>query len=124
MLKRVALVAVAMAVFLGSTAPARAQAADFEMQVVFEDAVYGAAIGGLIGGGFMLLSKHPTDHWDYLTTGAGAGIILGAAYGVFTSTRSFAEYEDGKLRIAMPTPQLELRNDELAMQADVFRTRF
>ncbi len=108
--------------------PMRATAADFEVQNVFEDSVYGAGIGALVGLGFMLISSKPTDHWNYPVVGAGVGLIAGAAYGTYSGTRSMASYEDGKLKLAMPTPQVRQQNQggqtHLALAADLFSSRF
>jgi len=108
--------------------PMRATAADFEVQNVFEDSVYGAGIGALVGLGFMLISSKPTDHWNYPVVGAGVGLIAGAAYGTYSGARSMASYEDGKLKLAMPTPQVRQQNQgahaHLALAADLFSSRF
>jgi len=119
---------IAMSLMLASMMPAKAMAADFELEVIFDDAVYGAAIGALIGAGSMLITSKPTDHWNYITNGAGSGIIVGAVYGVATTARAFAEYEDGKLKVAAVAPTVIVRDTvsgtDLAMQMDLFRARF
>lgn len=108
--------------------PARGLAADFEVQNVLEDSAYGAGIGALVGLGFMLIANKPTDHWNYPIVGAGVGIIAGAAYGLYSGSRAMASYEDGKLRLAMPSPKVEPRQVngklELAYAADLFQSRF
>ncbi len=102
-----------------------AQAADFELQNTMEDALYGGAIGALVGAGAMLVSGSPSKHWDYLLTGAGLGIIGGAIYGVYTSARPVAELEDGKLKLAVPTPEPALDSGgRLAMRLPLFASRF
>jgi len=118
----------ALALFSLAATPAVASAADFELETVFEDSLYGGAIGALIGGGAMLISSQPSKHWDYVVTGAGVGIIAGAVYGLYTSTRSFAQLEDGKMTIGVPTPKISLRQYEestdLALEADLLRVNY
>jgi len=124
MLKRIL---VGIMLLMGSMLPAQsASAADFELQNTMEDALYGGAIGALIGAGAMLASGSPSNHWDYLLTGAGIGIIGGAIYGMYTSTRSLATYEDGRLRLAAPTPGITLapNGQEMALNMGLFSSRF
>jgi len=108
--------------------PSRAMAADFEVQNVMEDSVYGAGIGALVGLGFMLIANKPTDHWSYPVVGAGVGIIAGAAYGMYSGSQAMASYEDGKLRVGLPTPTLSVQEvngkQDVAYAADLFRSRF
>jgi len=126
----VSIAATAGVMMMGAVAllPARAMAADFEVQNVLEDSAYGAGIGALVGLGFMLISNKPTSHWNYPVVGAGVGIIAGAAYGVYSGSRAMASYEDGKLRLAMPSPKVVPREVdgklELAYAADLFQSRF
>jgi hypothetical protein len=126
-MKKTGLTAMTFAGLL-AVAPMQAQAADVEVETVFQDAMYGAAIGALLGAGFMLVSNSPTSHWDYIAVGAGAGIIGGVAYGVYSSSRGFAEYEDGEFHLNVPTPKLALhegrKGTELAMGVDLLRSRF
>ena len=108
--------------------PVQAAAADFEVQNVLEDTAYGAGIGALVGLGFMLISSKPTDHWNYPVVGAGVGIIAGAAYGTYSGSRAMASYEDGTLKIGMPSPKVmpQTTNGQtkLAYGADLFHSRF
>jgi len=90
--------------------PAKASAGDYEVANVMDDALYGAGVGGLVGLGLMLLSTSPTSNWNYLTQGVGVGIIAGAAYGVYRSSRAFAQVEDGQINLGMPTPQFAVQD--------------
>ena len=90
--------------------PAKASAGDYEVANVMDDALYGAGVGGMVGLGLMLLSTNPTNNWDYLTKGIGVGIIAGAAYGVYRSSRAFAQVEDGQINLGLPTPQLAVQD--------------
>lgn len=104
-----------------------AKAVDFEVQTVFEDAMYGAAIGAAVGLGAMLLTDRPSDNWDFIVKGTGIGILGGAAYGMYVSSRSLAQIENGRVRVAMPVPSLRRAPSDpqaLAMQMDLISTRF
>lgn len=119
--------ALVLALFL-AFAPLQARAADFEVENVFEDALYGAAIGALVGAGFMLISNNPGDNWNYIAVGAGVGIIGGAAYGVYTSSRPLSEFKDGEFRAGVPIPRVtrhrSRKGTAIAMEMDIFRSRF
>lgn len=95
--------------------PAKASAGDYEVANVMDDALYGAGVGGLVGLGLMLLSTNPTNNWSYLTQGIGVGIIAGAAYGVYRSSRAFAQIEDGQMNLGMPTPQFSLQETPVGL---------
>jgi uncharacterized membrane protein YebE (DUF533 family) len=100
-------------------APMQASAGDYEVSNVLDDAMYGAGLGALVGLGVMLISKKPTDHWDYVTKGLGVGIIAGAAYGVYRSSQAFAQIEDGQIQLGMPTPQLALHDTPFGLDVVV-----
>ncbi|MCF6208158.1 MAG: hypothetical protein L3J61_02065 [Ghiorsea sp.] len=95
--------------------PAKASAGDYEVANVMDDALYGAGVGGLVGLGLMLLSTNPTNNWNYLTQGVGVGIIAGAAYGVYRSSRAFAQVEDGQMNLGIPTPQFSLQETPVGL---------
>lgn len=77
--------------------------------VVFRDALYGAAIGGLVGGAVYL-----TDQNDFAKK-VGIGVIIGAVGGIIfgvVETRSVAEIDNNGVKFAVPTPVIEQRGDE------------
>lgn len=104
------------------------------MQQTMRDALYGGVVGALVGAAVLLLTDNPDDHLGYIPTGAGIGILAGAAYGVATSgmmiTSSAAEVEDGKITFNMPTIKKEKIYDEIANryeeieQVDLIRVKF
>jgi hypothetical protein len=50
--------------------------------IVATDALYGGLAGAVVGGGITLLSQG--DHWQRdLMVGAGVGILIGAAFGIY-----------------------------------------
>lgn len=122
-------VAVMTLVSLLSTASS-AFAADDTLREVFTDAFYGAAIGGLVGGAFMVFTKKPLDNLNYVAYGAASGILVGTAYGLVTSARAFAEVENGRVKVAFPTVTPELAvspasgQTTVAWRADLIRGTF
>lgn len=92
------------------------------MRNVFTDALYGGAVGALIGAGFMLLSGEPEKHWDYLTFGAGGGIIAGAAIGVASSTKALAEIKGGKITLNIPEVKTDFIQTKRDDKMEVVRT--
>ncbi|MBI5453750.1 MAG: hypothetical protein HY956_03890 [Deltaproteobacteria bacterium] len=104
------------------------------MQQTMRDALYGGVVGALVGAAVLLLTDNPDDHLSYIPTGAGIGILAGAAYGVATSgmmiTSSAAEVEDGKITFNMPTIKKEKIYDEIANRyeeierVDLIRVKF
>ena len=115
---------IAAVLAFGLAAP-HAQAADYEVQNVFEGAVYGAGIGALVGLGVSLINNSSGKQTaSNVMTGAGVGIIAGVIYGVYAGTRAAAEYENGHWRFALPTPEVELHGSKLAARTDLVRARF
>ena len=112
-IKRVACVAVAAMIFF-STLSAPVLAQDDGMGRILKDTVYGGAIGAIAGVAFMLFTDNPEDHFDYLATGAGIGILGGLAYGLATTSGrvAIAEIEDGRMTLNMPEIETRMINDE------------
>jgi hypothetical protein len=104
--------------------------AEDTLKEVFTDAFYGAAIGGLVGGAIMVFKKKPFDHLEYIAYGAASGVLVGTAYGLAKSARAFAEVENGRVKLAMPTivPELFVSpasgQTTIAWKADLIRGTF
>jgi len=125
--KKLAAVLTLVSLMLTATS---AFAADDTIKEVFTDAFYGAAIGGLVGGAFMVFTKKPLDHANYIAYGAASGVLVGTAYGLAKSARAFAEVENGRVKVAFPTvvPELVVSPSSgrttVAWKADLFRGTF
>jgi uncharacterized membrane protein YebE (DUF533 family) len=68
----------------------------------FESALYGGAVGALVGAALMVFTKKPADHYINIGYGAAAGVLAGTAYGVVKSSHALALFDNGKVMIAMP----------------------
>jgi hypothetical protein len=84
-------------------------AAENPFRETFVSAFYGGLAGALVGTALLAFTNKPSDHIDYVAFGAAGGVLAGAAYGVASSPRALAEYENGKVRFAVPTIVPELR---------------
>jgi hypothetical protein len=94
-------------------------ASENAFQEVFMDAFYGGAAGALVGSAFMAFTKKPADHLEDLGFGAGIGILAGATYGIAKTTRSLAEIDNGRVRIAMPTIIPDLVESPVTKQTSI-----
>ncbi len=91
-------------------------------EVVFRDAMYGAAIGGVLAGAVYLIDQD--ELLTKLGTGIAIGTVAGMLYGIYENT-AFAEISDGRVKIAMPVPQVTLTQDgTVAYTATVVRVNF
>lgn len=121
--RKITVLLVAVSVFAFST---QAKAADDAMSNTLTDALYGGAIGALVGTAVLLLTDNPGDHVDYIFTGAGIGILGGVAYGLATSgvvQRAATEYdvEEG-ITFAMPTIKRVEVYDEFLSKKEVINS--
>ncbi len=99
MVKKVLIIALIFCLFFSSTAFAVETAGE----VVFRDALYGAAIGGILAGAIYLIDQDELA--TKLGTGVAIGTIAGVLYGLYENT-AMAEIQNGQIKIAMPTPQV------------------
>ena len=96
----------------------------------FKSALYGGAVGALVGAALMVFTKKPADHLVNIGYGAAAGVLAGTAYGVAKSSQALAFFDNGTVRIAMPTiiPDLvespATRQTTIAWRADILRGTF
>jgi len=124
-LKRTALILVTL-IFMANPC----LAADNAFKTLFEDALYGGLAGGLVGAAVLAFTDHPSDHLDYVVFGAAGGVLVGATYGVITTSRSLAEIENGQVRFSMPTIRPEFREGNVKGQttivamAEIIRGKF
>jgi len=108
MFKKIACIAVVVTLMF-SASNAFAQDEGQGMQRILRSTVYGGAIGLVAGFAFMLFTDNPEDHYDFLASGAGVGILGGLAYGLVTSSGriAIAEVEKGTVKLNVPTVTTE-----------------
>lgn len=100
------------------------------MKTIFQDAFYGGLAGSLVGAALLAFTDKPSDHLQNIGIGAGVGVIIGATYGAVTTTKSLAEYENGKVKFAMPTIRPEFREgnakgqNNIVAMAELLRGKF
>ncbi len=121
-IKRIASLVILLVFFVFSTNAL----ADDLMQNTMRNALYGGIVGALVGSAVLVLSKHPNDHLSYIPTGAGVGVLVGAAYGIASSgvitTASAAEIEKGKVTMHVPTVKTEKVYDDVANVVEEIET--
>jgi uncharacterized membrane protein YebE (DUF533 family) len=128
MMKR--LIVTLMVTVLVSAGAVPAMAAESQMKVVLEDAVYGGLIGTLLGAATWAFTDNKSDHVDNIGYGAALGVMAGTAIGVYTNVnRSFVEYENGKVKLALPTVKPEFQDNGrgqmvVAFKADILKGNF
>ncbi|MBJ6800222.1 hypothetical protein [Geomonas propionica] len=89
------------------------------MRTIFEDSFYGGLAGGLVGAATLAFTNKPGDHLQNVGIGAGIGVIIGAVYGAVTTSRSLAEYDNGKVKFAIPTIHPEIREGNAKGQSNI-----
>ena len=122
MRKKLLAIVITLSLVIPAFHPRTVVADDTAMRTVLVDAVYGGAVGALLGVGFMLLSGEPEKHWNYLAYGTGGGIIAGAAVGMASSTKALAEIENGKITLNVPEIKTDIIEDKRGEKMEVVRT--
>jgi hypothetical protein len=96
-------------------------AADTSGEVVFRDAMYGAIIGGLLGGAIYLMDDK--DVGAKIGAGVAIGTIGGLVFGVM-ETRGVVGIEKGKVRVNVPTPVVQKRGDSHLYSISALKVNF
>lgn len=86
--------------------------------VVFRDALYGAAIGAIIGGAFYLADQD--DFGQKLGIGVVIGSVGGLVFGVM-ETRSLVEIEKDTVKFTLPTPVIQQNGDDIVYSTSLIR---
>jgi hypothetical protein len=77
------------------------------MAEVFKDGFYGGLAGALVGVAALLFDINDAeDHLNYIAIGAGVGVMVGTAYGIYSATRAVAELDGSQVTWHLPTPQI------------------
>jgi hypothetical protein len=117
MIRKIFVIAIlSLILFQGS-----ALAFEADGEIMFRDAIYGAAIGGLLG-----TAAYVGDSEDFgqkISAGLILGTIAGLAYGVM-ETNTFVELKDNEIKVAFPTPVIVPTEDTVQYSASLFKARF
>ena len=125
--RRITMLAAAVIMLLNASI---SRAEDSVFRELFEDSLYGAISGALIGGAIMVFKNKPLDHLNYMGYGAAAGVLVGASYGTFRIGKSFAQVEKGKVRFAIPAVMPDFidgtstRQSSITYSADLVTGKF
>ena len=118
MIKRILITAVLSIMIFQSVA----FAVETEGEVVFKDGLYGAAIGFILGTAIYFADDRE-DFAGKAGVGVAVGTVAGLIYGI-TETRSFAEINKDEIKIAIPTPVIQKRDNEILYSVYLFKTKF
>lgn len=91
-------------------------------EIVFKDAMYGAAIGGLAGGSLYLVDSN--DFGAKVGIGVFLGLLAGAAIGVYESEGAFVQIDNGKVKLAMPDIKVEKNSFDTYTKVNLFGAKF
>ena len=105
-----------VSIFLNTSA---AFASESDLREIFKNAFYGGATGSLVGAALLVFTKKPADHLEYIAYGAAGGVIAGTAYGLVRTSRSLAEYENGKVRFAIPAVTPDILQNPATKQTNI-----
>jgi len=117
MIKKISIAAI-LALFLFQSS---AFAFDTNGEVIFTDAMYGAAIGALLG--TAMYAADDENFASKISTGVIIGTIAGLAYGLH-ETNSFVELKDDKIKLAVPTPIIVPTENGIQYTASLFKAGF
>jgi hypothetical protein len=114
----IGVVALVLAVTLtaGLALPDTARADDIKLQKILRNAMYGGAVGALIGAALLAFKDDPGDHLQFITVGAASGVLVGVAWGIYDSATDspYVMIEDGQVRTALATPRVRMTHPSLA----------
>ncbi|NVO00223.1 MAG: hypothetical protein HXX17_12935 [Geobacteraceae bacterium] len=84
---------------------------------LFENTLYGGLVGTLVGGACLAFTKKPGDHLDYLSIGAATGVLAGVGFSAAKQSKSLITFENGNVKVAMPTIKPEFQQKSAKMPA-------
>ncbi len=124
--------ALVLALALSLLPAANAQADDLALKKVMRNALYGGAIGALVGTAILVFNDTPSDNLDFITKGAAVGVLGGVVYGVYDSQSAYVSLENGRIHTAMSAPVLhrvkpsvaDVGRNEVMVTARVLGVRF
>jgi len=121
-----------VALLLATVPVQQAHAEDIALKKIMRNALYGGAVGALVGTAFLAFVDSPGGHTEFITTGAAAGVLLGAVWGAYDSSTAYVSLEGGRLHAALPAPTIQRRRlsaidpqqHEVLLSTRLFAARF
>ena len=109
-MRRAAIGVLALILVAALALPGTARADDIKLQKILRNALYGGAVGALIGGALLAFKSDPGDHLEFVTVGAASGVLVGAAWGIYDSATDnpYVMIEHGRVHTALATPRLRM----------------
>ena len=120
-----AIAALTLAVGLALAAPRPAQAQ--MMRTVAQDALWGGALGALVGTAQVLMyEKNQDKELHRIVTGFAIGVMAGMVFGMFDAAGAFASYDARTGQVAFGVPRLEfsLAPGDRRVQTRLFEAKF
>ncbi|UCH82417.1 MAG: hypothetical protein JSW20_07215 [Nitrospiraceae bacterium] len=117
MIKKILVVSVLMLLLFQGAASAMGT----QGETIFRDALYGAAIGGLLGSAFYLLDDNELG--KKVASGVIVGTIGGLVFG-FAETTGVVQIENNKIKFAVPAPVINIQKDEMIYSASLIKAKF
>ena len=115
MLKKVLIISVLLIFTITSSAFA---AIETQGDVVFRDALYGAVVGGILGGALYIVDQE--DFAKKVGIGVLLGTVAGVAFGVM-ETRSVVEINNNEVKFALPTPVIQDRDGDIMYSTSILK---
>jgi len=113
--------AIIIAILIVMAFRAVAFASDTSGEVVFRDALYGTAIGAILGGAVYLIDDDELG--KKMGIGIAVGTIGGLVFGI-TESRSAVEIKRGKIDLNLPTFAIYKKEKDSALIANLLKVRF
>ncbi len=85
-------------------------------EIIFKDALYGAAIGGLAGGALYLVDSN--DFGAKVGLGVFLGLLAGVAVGYYESEGAFVQIDNKDVKFALP--KIEIKKNQFDTRADIY----
>jgi len=117
MLKRIIIIAILIVMAFRATA----SASDTSGEIVFRDALYGTAIGAILGGAVYLIDDDELG--KKMGIGIAAGTIGGLVFGI-TESRSMVEIKRGKMNLNLPTFAIYKKEKDSVLITNVLKIKF
>jgi len=119
MVKKIIATAILLLIIFQSSAFARSSRGDGD--IVFRDALYGAAIGAIFASAIYLIDQ------DNFAAKLGGGVAIGTLGGLLWGvheTRSFVEIKKDEIKIGFPTPVIQETNKGTVYSLSLLKANF